>query len=136
VRPRRSPPQEPATPDPAESDEGFDLYRAGQGCRWLYELFVPIECTPMEVDGRQAIVVRFDDDGTGRDYRTEFRPRITTPWCYEARRHPGSEAPELVFAVDGDARRVQTWSCEQGAFEPEHRPDRMRLLRGGFEGVE
>ena len=124
-RPRRSPPATKAAP--AAAKRGFSLKRASQGCTMLYELFVPIDCSQVEVGGRPAVLVRFEGgDELAETYLERFRGRVTTPWCYEAKRHPGPDVPALVFALDEKGERLREHSCETGGWGREIAPDRVQ----------
>ena len=124
-RPRHSSP--PAKATPAAAKRAFRLERAAQGCTMLDELLVPIDCSQVDVDGRPAVLVRFDDgDKPAETYLERFRGRVTTPWCYETKSHPGSDVPALVFALDQKGERLREYSCEAGGWGREIAPDRVQ----------
>jgi len=86
----------------AEPKREFNLASAGSGCATLGELFVPVYCRMIELQGDRALLVFFDDDDGSESavtYLERFKQRVAVPFCYEAKRNPKG-APQLVFYAE------------------------------------
>ena len=106
----------PAPPAAPRSRE-FDLRRAGSGCTTLNQLFVPVYCQMVDLEGERTLLAYFDDDdGTesAQTYLERFTERVAVPFCYESGRHPDG-APRLAFHAE-NSERVHVYDCSSKAF--------------------
>lgn len=107
---------------PAPPEAGFDLERAALGCALLSELFVPIQCGLADVDGGEAMLVRFDGDEPPSAYIGQHAERVAVPFCHEARRHRG--APALFFGQDRPGQ-LREYRCDPQGWSKPIQPTRV-----------